>query len=380
MNRKSIFTPLAIILAGVLLQLYSMGILGKGSAGVVARYWPLLIIAIGVDLLFCEKRILGAVIVLFSGVALFIYSTNSGAPLVSIWNLFVTFWPVLLILYGIDSLLTGKSLANSIIAIIIVLILVYAVLGALGVPIFTNHSIPVISELSGKLADKSSTTFQQDNVGNPTEVPSINREKTLSYAVPSQPCATFEIHMKSGNIKVASEDLDNRILSGSIALQSGEILEENAEQTTDQMVYSINSVSPGSTSGISNWNLKIGKQKPVSLTIEAESGYELIDLRGINLIYTKLTNLSGNIDVMLSNTSNYPVYIGAKSGNIRVYVPANVKAIITVSGTDQIVFPDSYTQSGNTIYPSDQTADSTGLPVDIQSMQGGSIQIIENLN
>jgi len=58
----SVFWPLIFISAGVLLLLSNLGYLPWESWGVLWRLWPLLIIALGIDLLIGQRSVIGAII------------------------------------------------------------------------------------------------------------------------------------------------------------------------------------------------------------------------------------------------------------------------------------------------------------------------------
>ena len=86
----SIFWPIVFISAGVLLLLSNLGYLPPLSWGVVWRLWPLLLVALGIDLLIGQRSVIGAIvsavliIVLVGGIVV-IALLAQNIPAVSDW-------------------------------------------------------------------------------------------------------------------------------------------------------------------------------------------------------------------------------------------------------------------------------------------------------
>ena len=86
----SVFWPIVLIGAGVVLILANLGYLPDLSWGVIWRLWPLLIIALGIDLLIGRRSVVGAIVsavlllVLIGGIVLVaLFAQN--IPIVSDW-------------------------------------------------------------------------------------------------------------------------------------------------------------------------------------------------------------------------------------------------------------------------------------------------------
>ncbi len=86
----SLFWPIILIGAGVVLLLATLGYLPDLSWGVIWRLWPLLVIALGVDLLIGRRSVIGAIVsvvlllVLIGGIVLVaLFARN--IPIVSDW-------------------------------------------------------------------------------------------------------------------------------------------------------------------------------------------------------------------------------------------------------------------------------------------------------
>ena len=79
---------------------------------------------------------------------------------------------------------------------------------------------------------------------------------------------------------------------------------------------------------------------------------------------------------MAPQQANGKLRINAGSGDIRLYLPKNVRVACTISGTGDIEYPQwSYTLNNNTLNP--RSAQSTPIEVEIIS-NSGKVRIIES--
>lgn len=81
-RRRSVVGPILLIAIGVIFLLNNLGLLGWGVWGALLRLWPLLIVAVGLDLLIGRRSTLGSVLVAvivlgIAGGALWVYEVQS---------------------------------------------------------------------------------------------------------------------------------------------------------------------------------------------------------------------------------------------------------------------------------------------------------------
>ncbi|HTX79947.1 MAG TPA: DUF5668 domain-containing protein [Longilinea sp.] len=106
-HRHSIFFPLLLIIVGLLLFLGSLQGFQNYSWEWVLRLWPLIFIAAGLDSLYQWHRFVGAVVLIGVGVVFLL--VNFGTLAISPWNVVLRFWPVLLVALGLDLIIGYRS-------------------------------------------------------------------------------------------------------------------------------------------------------------------------------------------------------------------------------------------------------------------------------
>lgn len=102
-HRRSIFFPLFLVAAGVIFLLYNLGTLSGASLENILRLWPILLIVGGLDGLWRGEGIAGSIF--WAGVGVIFLLGNLGLITVSTWQIISNYWPVLLIAIGLDVLI-----------------------------------------------------------------------------------------------------------------------------------------------------------------------------------------------------------------------------------------------------------------------------------
>jgi hypothetical protein len=119
---RSFIFPLFLIALGVLFLLRNVGAITGDMWDLVVRLWPVLLIGIGLDSLFKREGLAGSVFWLALGGVLLL--ANLGVLAFSVWSVLINLWPLLLIAIGLDLVLGRRSLAGAITASLLMVILV----------------------------------------------------------------------------------------------------------------------------------------------------------------------------------------------------------------------------------------------------------------
>lgn len=382
--------PVAAILTGVVLELNSLHLIGDFIPNdILFKVWPVVLIFVALDLVLSQRRLIGAAVVLFVAAALLSTQYLKGGTDNQVWQLFMKVWPILLILFGVDWIFSGKSLINKAVVIAGVIILVYVLLTYLDVPVLKKlpfeinlQNILPTSEFNGNMPVQPATgsgtqMFSQpsaaDNDVSRSLVISANGE--ISAAMPEQDSAAVQINAASGKIALQAGS-SNAFINGTIQLDRAESLSENTDLNGNIARYTLTSSGHPAANNTSNWNLSLTPKRSLDLNITVNNGYIKADLRSLNLSSAVLENKYGPVDVMVPKSAGGSVKVISSNGDIRIYIPAGTAISCSISGTSQIEYPQySYVLSNGVMLP--RGAVQNPVRVEVRS-NNGIVKIIES--
>jgi hypothetical protein len=116
---KNLFGPFILITIGIAFLFNNLGLLGTGLWGTLVQLWPLLLIALGLNALIRHYNIVDPVITISIG--LILLSTTFGVLTWTSWMTVLRLWPVLLIAVGLEIFIGRKSILLSSIAVLLTL-------------------------------------------------------------------------------------------------------------------------------------------------------------------------------------------------------------------------------------------------------------------
>jgi LiaI-LiaF-like transmembrane region len=116
-KRNSIFFPLLLLCLGIVLLLHTMNILPDSAWGTIVVYWPVLFIAGALDSIYRGEGYVGAVI--WGGLGVFLLLSNLGMMSNASWTVLLRWWPVLLIAGGLDLIIGRHSIWSAIIGLVL---------------------------------------------------------------------------------------------------------------------------------------------------------------------------------------------------------------------------------------------------------------------
>lgn len=157
--RHSIFFPLLLISVGVIYLLNTLGYIHGEWWELFLKLWPLFFIIGGLDNIFMGRGYIWAVISIGLGAAFLL--ANFGYLQWSSLSLLLRFWPLLLIAAGLDLIFRGRSLAVNLIGILLAIVLIggvfwFAISGATTAAMNTTP-------LSQALGEAKQLSIQIDN-------------------------------------------------------------------------------------------------------------------------------------------------------------------------------------------------------------------------
>ena len=121
-NRRSFFGPILLIIIGLLFLAYNLGFVPGEGWDTIWKLWPLLLIVAGLDDLIRREGIAWPILMIGAGTFLLL---NYFGPQAWIsWTQVVQLWPILLIAVGIDIMFKGESGWNILIGGVLSVILI----------------------------------------------------------------------------------------------------------------------------------------------------------------------------------------------------------------------------------------------------------------
>jgi len=130
-RRGSLFWPMLLIALGIVFLLDNVGVLSGDTWGSMLRYWPVLFIVGGLDGIYRREGLVGSTFIIGLGVIFLL--ANLGYLAVSVWRMVIYLWPVLLIAIGFDIMIGRRSMVASLIGLTLILAILAGSLWLFGV-------------------------------------------------------------------------------------------------------------------------------------------------------------------------------------------------------------------------------------------------------
>src|SRR5512139_2008739 len=126
-RNRSLFWPLTLIILGLVFLAYNLGMLSNDLWSTLINLWPLLLVLIGLDGLLGRGGIVWPSLMIGLG-AIFLLN-NFGYLVLDVWQVILSLWPVLLIAIGFDILIGRRSWFLSLVGVVVVLAILVGSIG-----------------------------------------------------------------------------------------------------------------------------------------------------------------------------------------------------------------------------------------------------------
>ncbi len=133
-KRFSIFWPMMLIALGVVLFMVNTSAFPNGAADLLA-YWPVLLIAAGLDNFWRGESYVGGVLSVGLG-GIFLFANLGYLPGVYVLDVLIRFWPVFLVALGLDLIIGHRGFWSAAVGLVVGV----ALTGGLALLILTNVS------------------------------------------------------------------------------------------------------------------------------------------------------------------------------------------------------------------------------------------------
>lgn len=294
-----------------------------------------------------RRSIIGPLVLITLGILLLL--ANLGALPFTFWEIAVRFWPLILILIGVEIIIGRQSAFG---AIVILVLWIALVVGAIWLS-YAGGGLPgagarVTDQLSQPLGDIKSATVDLSIGISRTSVAPLGSDSTdlmqgtFTHDAGSQVVKTFNVVGNDGRLLLKEE--------GSSAVFFG--------------------------GGNSRWDIGLNPQIPIALRVNSGVGRVSLDLATLNITSLTVDGGVGSIDITAPRIGISTLRVNGGVGSITITIPKEVAARIRVSsGLGRVHVDDSRFPKFGDVYQSADFA-SAANRIDLEVDGGvGSINI-----
>lgn len=343
----SLFFPLLLVAMGVFIFLINIGTVSGTLWENLMQYWPVILIIAGLDGLYRRDGWVGPMVLLGLGTIMLLgnlhYLEFGG------FALFLRLWPILLVAIGLDVIFGHRgSIWSNLFRVVLGLVLVGGI-------VWLATLSPFFS------------------VG----MKSVDFEQKLDKATSSD----IRFAMAVGEMKLSGGADKDMLVSGSAGLPKEMTLEPNySAPVNGQSSLSLEGngmvIIPVNTN-ISPWIFDLNSDIPMDLSAEMGVGQMRVDLTGthVNEISTEMG--VGQTILTLPAGMDVDAAVSGAIGELVIRVPKGAEVVIT---TDKALvgsrIPDGYVRDGDTISSPDAKAGADKITIQVD-LAIGSISIEE---
>jgi hypothetical protein len=128
--RSSLFWPAVLILIGVLFLMGNLNMLQYSGWNLIWRLWPVLLIIMGLDSLWDRSGVAGPLLAIGAGIVFLL--SNFNVITWGAWDLVWRLWPVLIIAIGLDIAIGRRSIFGALLSLVLLLAVLGAALALMG--------------------------------------------------------------------------------------------------------------------------------------------------------------------------------------------------------------------------------------------------------
>ena len=319
-RRHSIFWPLLLIAAGVLLFINNVKQLSGTTWDAILRLWPVLLIAAGLDGFWRGEGYAGATVV--TGLGVLFLLGNLGYLTFSTWDLILRLWPIILVAIGLDIILGRKRLWSAAVGILIGLVVTAGIFW-----LVINSSF--------------ATNYKTDSVSF-----NLGQAQTVSGT----------ISMPVGRLNLSGGVEGNQLLSGSLKLNSTDNLTRDLSVSGSTATFNLEGrgytgfVPFTNSGGQEEWVLQLSPTPTYKLLIKQAVGECSLDLSGLKVTDLTVQTAVGKTSLTLPASGPLTGRIEAAIGETVIYLPKGAPVQVhfnrALTSTSQ---PPDFTVNGSTV-------------------------------
>ena len=316
----SIFGPLLLIAAGIILFLNNLGQLPGTTWDVVVRLWPLLLIVAGLDGFWRGDGYAGATVL--TGLGVIFLLGNLGYMTFTASDLILRLWPVLLVAVGLDILVGRNRPWSAAVGVLVGLLVTAGIVWViLNMPLTANYKVQEVS-------------LSLNDAGN----------------------ARGTISMPVGKLNLGAGAEGSTLLNGALQLSSGETLNQGVSNSGNTATFYLESqgiamfVPFGSNSGNNGWGVQLNPAPSYTLAIKLAVGESNLDLTQLKMDGLTIQNAIGKTVVKLPEAGTFSATIQNAIGETIIRLPKGAPLRVRFErALTQTSQPADFSVSGRTI-------------------------------
>jgi hypothetical protein len=268
-----------------------------GAIEIGGRYWPVLLIVLGLLVFVKEAGHRGSIVgpVILIGLGIVLLLINLGVLSWNAWEVIFLLWPVLLVAAGLDILIGRRSALGSLLALALTLVLLVWLLWLYGAD--TGIGEAASTQISQTPDGASQATIMVN--------PAVGRLNV--EALPESP------YLVEGTIPQGVQGSVKRDFT---------VEDETANFTLKLQGVTFGPFVGGGARGM--WNLGLNSRIPTQLKTELGVGETQVDLTNLTLRDVQVNTGVGQTTVILPNEGNFEARIEGAIGQTTVIVPRSM--------------------------------------------------------
>lgn len=341
-QRPSIFFPMILIAIGAFFLLANLGIVQNDVWSLFATYWPVLLIVGGLDGLYQRESWIGSLLLVGLGVLLLL--TNLGVLPWDTWFLIPRLWPVFLVAIGLDLIFGRRNAIGSVIGAIIIIALVAGVL------FFSNLGLP---------GSRQQAT------------------QTISQSLEGATRADVKITMVAGETRLTGA-AGNELLQGTVVLDKNERLKKSyaVQNNTATLILEPDTSFFIPSGGMHQkiWDLRINNSIPVNLTSEVVFGTSSIDTSEMQLDNLNAKAVFGTTTIILKPQGAFSGRVEGVFGKMTIIVPPDAAVRIkTESAISSVKVPREFSRHDDVITSPGAEGSANLINLDVSQVFGSIV-------
>ena len=301
---RSFMGPILMIAIGLIFLGNNLGFIPNVGWDTVWRFWPVLLILAGLNDLIRREGIAWPILLIGTGV--FFLLNNFGPKIWISWTQIIQLWPILLIAAGIDLVFKGESGWFTLVGVLLTIVLIA---GAVWIAREGYQVAADYTEIVQKYSDEIES-------------------------------AELDLNLSAGEILVNGDLEEGILIAGNV---TPEKMSDNQKTIGNHLVYQLENNNPGFYPHTARWELDLTDHLPIDLFVDNGVGEVFLDLTKVDLASLDLDQGVGRLVIKIPEVDSDEILIKQAVGTVLVKIPDNVwVAVDAQNGLSKVEFPDNF--------------------------------------